>query len=141
MPVEASGRFGYLRDPLFLACAGLYVINREWVKPHLHHYSSFWNGHLNDCLFVPAILPVFLLFYRLIRLRPDDAPPRWWEVAAHIAVWVVFFEWFGPMFFHRGTSDWGDALCYAAGGAMAWLLWHARRPAIVMRARLKELSR
>ena len=114
----------------------MYGVNRELIKPFLHPYSSFFHGHLNDLLFVPAVLPLYLYFYRRIGLRPDDAPPRFWEVACHVAVWSVFFEWFGPAVLHRGVSDWIDAACYAAMGMMAWLVWN--HDGFVMMRGLKE---
>ncbi|MGH9594524.1 MAG: hypothetical protein ACRD5L_15645, partial [Bryobacteraceae bacterium] len=92
----SRGAFGYYRDPIFLSCAAVYLINREVIKPHLSHYSAFFHGHLNDCLFVPVMLPLFLWVYRKLKLRPDDAPPRWWEVALHVIAWSLFFKWIGP---------------------------------------------
>lgn len=123
MPVEKNGTFGYMGDSLFLLSAGIYFINREWIKPNLHPYSSFFHGHLNDCLFVPVALPIYLLFYRWIGLRPDDASPRFWEMALHVLVWSIFFKWFGPYILHHGTADWIDVGCYAGGGIVAWLIW------------------
>ncbi len=120
---ERGRRFGYWRDPVFLACLGVYVLNRAVIKPHLPHYSPLLDGHLDDTLTVPVALPLYLLAYRLIGLRPDDEPPRWWEVALHLAVWELFFKWFGPFVLHRAVYDPVDMGCIAAGGLMAWLLW------------------
>lgn len=132
MPAERGGAFGYWRDPLFLVSLGTYAVNRLLIKPHLHHYSPLFHGHLDDVLTVPVALPVYLYIYRRIGLRPDDAPPRWWEVALHVAVWDVFFEWFGPHALHRGAGDPLDNLSIAAGGVAAWLLWRwtSARPAL-----------
>lgn len=123
MPAERRGKFGYWRDPLFLACLSLYAVNRELIKPNLHAYSPFFHGHLNDTLTVPVALPVFLLVYRWIGLRPDDRPPRWWEVVCHLAVWIPFFKWFGPAVLHRGVADFTDVWCFIGGGVVAWLIW------------------
>ncbi len=123
MPAETSGSFGYWRDPVFLACLALYGLNRTLIKPNLHHYSPLFHGHLNDTLTVPVALPIYLLAYRWIGLRPDDEPPRWWEVALHVAVWAVFFKWFGPLVLLRGVADPIDDWCIAGGGLAAWLLW------------------
>jgi hypothetical protein len=123
MPVERSGKFGYWHDPLFLVTLAAYVINRELIKPNLHQYSPIFHGHFNDTLTVPVALPIYLLVYRWIGLRPDDQPPRWWEVALHTAVWIVFFEWFGPNVLHRGIGDPIDDWCLAAGGLVAWAIW------------------
>ncbi len=123
MPVRRTGDFGYWRDPVFLAGLALYVINRGLIKPHLHPYSPFFHGHFDDALTVPVALPLYLLVYRWIGLRPDDASPRWWEVLLHVAIWCVFFKWFGPHYLHRSVADPVDAASIAIGGAIAWLLW------------------
>jgi hypothetical protein len=96
------------------------------MKPLLGHYSPFIHGHLNDCLTVPVALPIYLYVYRLIGFRPDDEPPRWWEVALHAAVWMVFFEWFGPKVLHHGVADPLDDLSITGGGVVAWVLWSLR---------------
>ena len=123
MPAKRRGTFRYLLDPVFLVCTGTYAINRLLIKPNLHTYSPFFHGHCNDCLFVPVALPVFLLVYRWLGLRPDDEPPRFWEMALHLAVWCLFFKWFGPTVLHHGSRDPWDLLCYAGGGIVAWVLW------------------
>ena len=123
MPAEEREGFGYWRDPVFLGCLAVYFLNREWIKPSLHTYSPFFHGHLNDCLLVPVALPLFLWVYRRLELRPDDAPPRLWEMVLHVLVWIVVFERFGPQVLHRSQADGWDAVCYLAGGLVAWLLW------------------
>lgn len=124
MPADGNDGFRYWCDPVFLISLGAYGINRELIKPNLHAYSSFFHGHFNDCLLAPVALPVFLLVYRWLGLRPDDAPPRFWEVMLHVMVWSLFFKWFGPMVLHHGDPDPSDLACYAGGGIVAWLLWH-----------------
>ena len=49
--------------------------------------------------------------------------PRSWEVALHLAVWMVFFKWFGPLKMHHGVYDPIDDWCIAGGGFVAWLIW------------------
>ena len=123
MPAERRGGFGYWRDPVFLVALAIYGVNREWIKPSLHSYSPFFHGHLNDSLTVPVALPVYLFFYRWIGLRPDDRPPRSWEIALHLAVWCVFFKWFGPVVLHRGVGDPLDDVSMIVGGGVAWAIW------------------
>jgi hypothetical protein len=123
MPLERDHRFGYWHDPIFVMSLATYFINRELIKPNLHHYSSLFNGHLDDCLLVPVVLPLYLFFYRQLGLRPDDVPPRSWEVGLHVLVWIVFFKWFGPFVLHRGVADTIDDWCYLGGGVIAWLIW------------------
>jgi hypothetical protein len=133
MPPETSARFRYGRDPLFLVCLATYVLNRALIKPHLAHYSPLFHGHLDDSLTVPVALPLYLLFYRWIGLRPDDAFPRWWEVATHLAVWELYFKWYGPLTLHKGAYDLVDVWCIGLGGVAAWMLWQiaALRQAVV----------
>ena len=135
MPAEKRGSFVYWRDPVFLISLAIYVINREWIKPNLHTYSPFFHGHLNDSLTVPVALPIYLLFYRWIKLRPDDQPPRSWEIACHLAVWCVFFKWFGPSILHHGVADPLDDVSMAIGGVLAWLLWQREWLAGIFAAR------
>jgi hypothetical protein len=123
MPPERAVKFGYWRDPVFLTSLAVYVINRALIKPNLHPYSPFFHGHLDDSLTVPVALPLYLLVYRWIGLRPDDQLPRWWEVGLHLAVWETFFKWYGPRFLHKGALDPVDVWCIALGGLIAWLLW------------------
>jgi hypothetical protein len=123
MPPEVDGRFGYWRDPLFLICLGAYIINRTLIKPNLHHYSPLFHGHFDDSLTVPVALPLYLYAYRCLRLRPDDEPPRWWEVALHLTVWEIFFKWYGPVVLHHAVYDPVDFWCIGLGGLIAWALW------------------
>jgi len=142
MPVEKHAGFGYWHDPVFLISLGAYFCNRTLIKPNLHTYSPLFHGHFNDCLLVPVALPIFLLVYRWLRLRPDDAPPRFWEMALHVLVWVVFFKWFGPVTLHQGAPDPIDIGCYATGGIVAWLLWNymGRKRSQLSATRMTDLS-
>ena len=124
VPRAQPGSFRYARDPVFLAALAIYGVNRVLIKPHLHPYSPFFHGHLDDSLLVPVALPIFLLVYRLLGLRPDNAVPRWWEIALHLLVWSIFFKWFGPVVLHRSVMDPVDVASYAIGGGIAWVLWH-----------------
>jgi hypothetical protein len=127
MRVEEGAAFRYWRDPVFLICLAAYVVNRALIKPNLHHYSPFFHGHFDDSLTVPVALPLYLLAYRWIGLRPDDEPPRWWEVGIHLAVWIFFFKWFGPVVLQKGAPDPVDGWCMLAGGVVAWVVWQGRR--------------
>jgi hypothetical protein len=110
-------RFGYLRDPLFLACCALYILNRWVVKPHTH--IAFFHNWFNDTLLIPCALPVVLFTHRLLRLRTHDAPPTALEIAAHWAGWSLLFEGIGPHIM-RTTGDPWDVV--------AFLWWHRAQP-------------
>ncbi len=120
-------RFGYWRDPLFVACCALYVLNRWVIKPHVH--CAFLHGQFNDLLLVPCALPLVLWLQRRLGLRPSNAMPAWGEIGFHVVVWSVLFEVIGPHLM-RVTGDPLDALAYVAGGIMAGIWWHieSRQP-------------
>ena len=118
-------RFGYLRDPVFLAAASAYALNRWLLKPLLP--SPFLHGYFNDLLLIPAALPVGLWMQRLVCLRKHDSAPRWAEIVLHLAVWSVICEFIGPHWLHHGTADVWDVVSYATGGVVACLWWN--RPA------------
>ncbi|HVV00038.1 MAG TPA: hypothetical protein VHH88_01665, partial [Verrucomicrobiae bacterium] len=87
-------RFGYLRDTLFLACCGLYALNRFVVKPHVR--IPFFHSWFNDVLLIPCALPPLLWLHRVLGLRGHDRFPGGLEILAHLAGWTILFEWIGP---------------------------------------------
>lgn len=119
-------RFGYLMDPLFMACCALYAANRWLIKPHVH--GGFFHNWFSDLLLIPCALPVMLLVHRLLGLRIHDQPPTAAEIAGHVIGWSVLFEAIGPHIM-RTTGDPWDAVAYAVGGILAYCWW--RRPARV----------
>jgi hypothetical protein len=124
-------RFGYLRDPLFLAGATGYALNRWLLKPLLP--STFLHSHFNDLLMIPAALPVVLWVQRLAGLRKHDLAPLWTEMGLHLAVWSMICEVIGPLGLHRGTADMWDVVMYAAGGVAACLWWNRPKRQIACR--------
>lgn len=123
--------FRYLRDPLFISGWCLYGINRWLLKPHLPAGETFLRGHFNDLLLVPCVLPLLLLVHRKFSLRQTDAPPSLREVALHLLVWSIYFEFVGPLFVTSATADIWDVLAYWTGGLVAWAIWngpHERFP-------------
>ena len=134
-PAGAMKRFGYLHDRLFGLCLAAYAVNRLMVLPHLAGFIHsrlpwawpFLHSHLDDCLLIPAALPVVLWVQRHIGLRQNDGPPSWPEMFFHLTVWSVMCKLVGPFYCHIGVADPWDVLCFAAGGVAACLWWH--RPA------------
>ena len=121
-------RFGYVFDPLFLICCGLYAANRWLIKPHCH--IVFFYSWFNDILLIPCALPPLLLVHRWLRIRPAGAMPTVGEIATHWAGWSVLFEVIGPHIM-RTTGDPWDVVAYAGGALVAagWWRWQARSPA------------
>jgi ubiquinone/menaquinone biosynthesis C-methylase UbiE len=117
---SAVKRFGYVFDPLFLICCGLYAANRWLIKPHCQ--IAFFHNWFNDLLLIPCALPVLLLAHRALRLRGHDGPPTAGEVAAHVIGWSVLFELIGPHIMPTVGDPW-DAVSYAVGGLVAFFWW------------------
>lgn len=119
--VNSGTSFNYIADPLFLAASALYVLNCLVLKPALQ--SPFLSGQLNDLLLVPCAIPILLLSYRVLGLRPRNGAPRAAEIFPILALWTLLFETAGPWLFSQGVADWRDVMAYWAGGAGAWAWW------------------
>ncbi len=103
-------RFGYWRDPLFLAAVSGYGLNRWLIKPL--GPPPFRHGYWADLLMIPAALPLVLWLQRLSGLRPHDQSPSGSEIALHLAGWSVICEFVGPQWGHHGTADGWDVVAY-----------------------------
>jgi hypothetical protein len=115
--------FKYIQDPVFLASAGIYGLNRLLLRLHTPA-PSFIRFHLNDLLLVPVALPIVLFGLRILKVRPVHLPPTLSEVLVAAAIWSMSFEVIGPAVFHRGTSDELDVLAYVVGGLISWSIWN-----------------
>ena len=118
-------RFGYWRDPLFLAGCAAYGVNRWCLKPHLH--VRFLHSFFNDLWLIPCALPPVLWLHRRLKLRTHDDVPRFSEILSHLVFWSLLFEWIGPRFVAHATGDPLDVLAYAVGATFAAAWWHRRR--------------
>lgn len=122
--------FRYLRDPLFLACVGIYFINRLVLKPYLPNPVS--QFYLNDILCIPFWVPIMLFSLRKVHLRSDDNPPASYEVLIPLILWSMIFEVVAPFtnaFRGLAFCDPLDILCYtlgALGSGIFWRCWHQR---------------
>jgi len=128
-------RFGYVRDPLFLACVATYALNRFILKPHLA--TPFLHEHLNDLICIPFWVPIMLLLQRAIGLRAaGDGPPRAGEILIPLIVWSWAFElWLPYTAWGRTwcTTDPWDVFYYslgALGAAVFWRGWYGRAPTL-----------
>jgi len=118
-------RFGYWRDPAFIVGCCAYTVNRWLIKPHFH--STFFHGHFNDLWLIPCALPPVLWLQRRIGLRKHDLPPTLAEIAFHLVVWSVLFEYLGPKIMPWTTGDPLDVIAYAIGAIVAACWWHRPR--------------
>lgn len=117
-------RFGYLRDPLFLACLVLYCGNRFLIKRCLP--NTFSISYLNDLICIPFWVPIMLWSMRKAGLRAADTAPAACEILIPLVVWCLFFESIAPyMDSLRGfaTADPADILCYSLGALGAGVFW------------------
>jgi len=117
--------FAYLRDGLFLVCCSLYALNRWAIRPHTH--NLFLRFHFNDMLLIPCALPVLLWMQRGLRLRTNDQPPTWNEIALYTVFWSILFEVIGPHLLKRATGDPWDAVVYFVGGIGAGVWWNRHK--------------
>lgn len=116
-------RFRYVLDPVCLACCALYALNRWAIKPHTH--VAFFRFWFNDLLLIPCALPPVLQVQRWLRWRTSDHMPTPLEVAGHLLLWSMLFEWIGPHLMRGVTGDWRDVLAYFGGGIVALVCWRA----------------
>lgn len=114
-------RFRYLADPLCLLACAAYGANR-WLVP-LAYKGDFLRGHFNDLLLIPAALPPWLWILRRLGLRPDDAAPRWPEIALTLVLWSIAAEVVAPRLFAHATADLWDVAAYAGGALVAGAVW------------------
>ncbi|MCL2304346.1 MAG: hypothetical protein FWC43_03280 [Planctomycetaceae bacterium] len=123
-------RFGYLRDPLYLACVVLYVVNRFWIKPNCDIY--FFHAWLNDVICIPFTVPPMLWLLRRLRLRFHDGPPTLMEITIPLLMISWAFEIYLPntaMFRDVTVADPWDIVAYAVGAAAAggfWGFWYKK---------------
>ena len=124
-------KFRYLRDPLFLFCVALYIVNRFVLRRLLH--DGFVHNYLNDLICIPFWVPIMLFLMRRTGLRTEDSAPRWYEILVPLIIWSVVFELILPrldMFRGRSFSDPRDIVFYTLGALLAavfWRIWYGRR--------------
>ena len=118
--------FRYLRDSLFLIACGLYALNRWAIKPW--STSAFSHGYFSDLLLIPCALPPVLWIQKLLGIRKNKDAPTMGELAFHLIIWSVLFEFAGPRIM-RVTGDWLDVATYTVGAVFSaiWWRWAYRR--------------
>jgi len=121
--------FKWLRDPLFIAATGIYMLHKWSPLWPAAMRSSFTEHYLSDLLLVPVALPGVLFLAHVAGLRSSASPLRLIEVLIPLVIWSLAFEFVGPQFLGRGTFDPFDVLFYSIGGLAGWLFW-STRPAL-----------
>jgi hypothetical protein len=125
-------RFGYLRDPLFVACLLVYFVNR-WVLKAFWE-TGFFHEHLNDLICIPFWVPIMLWGQRRFGLRESDGPPLAGETMIPLFVWSWLFEIVIPrsgVLGERAVSDYMDIFYYSLGALLAcafWTWWYRAPP-------------
>jgi len=120
--------FRYLLDPLFLACVGLYVLNRFVIKPNCGW--MFFHNWFNDLICIPFWVPVMLAGMKLVRLRRHDGPPTVSEIGIPLVLWSWWFEIYLPGLATTGTrhyADPWDIVAYSSGAVFAFWFWRRKR--------------
>jgi hypothetical protein len=122
---KPTSKFRYLLDPLFLACVGLYFLNRLVIKPNCDIH--FFHAWLNDLICIPFWVPIMLAGMRLFRLRRHDNPPTVAEIGIPLILWSWWFEIYLPNLAtleHRHYADPWDIVAYSIGAIFAWFFWN-----------------
>ena len=122
---KPTRKFRYLLDPLFLACVGLYFLNRLVIKPNCDVY--FFHAWLNDLICIPFWVPIMLAGMKLFRLRRHDNPPTVAEIGIPLILWSWLFEICLPNLAtleHRHYADPWDIVAYTVGAIFAWFFWN-----------------
>ena len=117
-------RFRYLKDPLFLICVVIYVLNK--LSRIYTGGTDFQNSYVNDLICIPFLVPIMLASMRICGLRRNDWPPEYYEIMIPIVVWAAVFEVFLPINPRLGSPAVGDPIdiiCYCVGGAVAGVFW------------------
>ncbi|MEN6452460.1 MAG: hypothetical protein ABFC96_18380 [Thermoguttaceae bacterium] len=116
--------FRYLKDPLFLACFGVYWVHR--CMKCLDLSTLFLRSYLNDLICIPFWVPIILWAHRRLRLRRHDFPPEAIEIVIPLIAWSFLFEVLIPSrreWSIPAVADPGDVLCYCVGAAAAAIFW------------------
>ena len=124
---QAGRKFRYLLDPLFLACVGLYCLNRYAIRPNCDVY--FFHAWLNDLICIPFWVPIMLAGMRLVRLRRHDGPPTYLEIVVPLVIWSWLFEIYLPNLSMQSPpyhADPWDIVAYSIGALFAGCFWHWR---------------
>ena len=124
--------FDYWRDPLFLFCVVLYVVNRFAIKPNCDAF--FFHAWLNDVICIPFTLPPMLWVLNRFRLRFREGPPAFVEIALPLVVISWAFEIYLPnteRFREVTVADPWDIVAYAFGAVVSGIFWYYyyRKPA------------
>ncbi|BCS34972.1 hypothetical protein TBR22_A41980 [Luteitalea sp. TBR-22] len=120
--MSPSRPFRYVREPLFLAAVGSYVLIRAATRV-VGHPVGWATGQQVDVLLLPVGLPPWLWLERRVGWRADDRPPTLAEVGLLLGAWSVAAEVLAPALVHGPVSDPLDVVAYVLGGIACLLVW------------------
>jgi hypothetical protein len=108
-----------LRQPLFLACVLLFLINQGLELSSV--FIPLLFSYLDDLLAMPIVLTIILAAERIYFRNNNFVLPLGWVVGAVVA-FSVFFELMLPPFSQKHTADWLDAVAYSVGAVLFHLI-------------------
>lgn len=114
------------RDPVFLGALALYGLGRLVLRPWLG--LPWLDAYGNDVLLAGVVVPPITWARQVLGLRTTAGPPEGHEVVLPVLVIAVVFELIVPAVLPghpAGYADPYDLAAYAAGAALALLLWRA----------------
>lgn len=115
---ETFSLFYISKEKFFVLCISLYLLNQIVLKKVLILQNSFTNNYLNDLLFIPIALPIFLKLLELSKLRDKNGNFKLLELLSYVIIWSLFAEYIGPYYLQKGVSDPIDLIMYAIGFAI-----------------------
>lgn len=108
-----------LRQPVFLICVFLFVVNQGLERAHIH--IPFLFSYLDDLLVMPIVLTLALAAERAYFRDSHFVLPGTY-VAGAVGAFSIFFELLLPPFFPKHTADWLDIVAYTLGAILFQLM-------------------
>ncbi|WP_306353122.1 hypothetical protein [Flavobacterium sp. '19STA2R22 D10 B1'] len=114
-----------------------------WLVVHLLRHIKqplpFFNSYLTDCIAVPVIAHIAIIFTRkfVVKNQHYTYPLSY---LLFIATYTsILFEWIMPQFSSKYTADGLDVLCYF-GGALFYYFIHNKRDSENSRSFISEVK-
>ena len=115
-------RFRYLREPLFLLAALMYVVVRAVVW-EAGQPLGWVPGQQTDVLLLPVGMPVWLWIERQLGWRGHDGAPTVAEVGFLLVTWSVAAEVVAPVLVRGPVGVPHDVAAYLLGALACLACW------------------